>query len=152
MKDEIKEINIPENVLVALGDLTNGALNYYKATETVKVRHNTILDYITNLQEKVNQYENPDDMTLFYMWLDEKAKDKMKQLQKENERLKENVIHNDKVVDEAKWNEMLYKSRNEKAIEKIKKIQKNAIKYGADHDAIMCQDLLNILQGDDKDE
>lgn len=48
-----------------------------------------LLDYITNLQEKVNQYENPDDLTLFYMWLDVKAKDKMKQLQEENERLKE---------------------------------------------------------------
>lgn len=49
----------------------------------------TLLDYITNLQGKVNQYENPDDMTLFYMWLDAKAKDKIKQLQQENERLKE---------------------------------------------------------------
>lgn len=52
MKGEIKEINIPENVLIALGDLTNGALNYYKANETVKVKHNTILDYITNSEEK----------------------------------------------------------------------------------------------------
>lgn len=61
MKDEIIEINIPENVLVALGDLTNGALNYYKATETVKVKYNTILDYITNLQEenkKLKKYYN----------------------------------------------------------------------------------------------
>lgn len=65
-----------------------------------------IIDYITNLQEKVNQYENPDDLTLFYMWLDVKAKDKMKELEdnlysatqvvnelldvkEENERLKE---------------------------------------------------------------
>lgn len=44
-----------------------------------------LLDYITNLQEKVDQYENPEDYTLFYMWLDEKAKDKMKKLQEENE-------------------------------------------------------------------
>ena len=42
---------------------------------------------ITNLQEKVKQYENPDDMTLFYMWLDEKAKDKIKQLQEEVNKL-----------------------------------------------------------------
>lgn len=40
-----------------------------------------LLDYISNLQQKVEQYENPDDLTLFYMWLDEKAKDKMKKLQ-----------------------------------------------------------------------
>lgn len=51
--------------------------------------------YITNLQQKVEQlekeneqlrtqvntYENPDDLTLFYMWLDEQAKDKIKQLE-----------------------------------------------------------------------
>ena len=43
-----------------------------------------------------------------------------------------------------------YKLRNEKAIEKIKKIQENAIKYGAVHDASICQDLLNILNGGDE--
>ena len=32
------------------------------------------------LKEKINQYENPEDLTLFYMWLDEKAKDKIKEL------------------------------------------------------------------------
>lgn len=55
-----------------------------------------LLDYITNLQEKVDQYENPKDYTLFYMWLDEKAKDKMKELQQENERLKDEIekLHN----------------------------------------------------------
>ena len=36
---------------------------------------------IRDLQEKINTYENPEDMTLFYMWLDTKAKDKMKDLQ-----------------------------------------------------------------------
>ena len=48
---------------------------------------NKLLDYITNLQEKIDQYENPDDMGLFYMWLDTKAKDKIKKLQEENEKL-----------------------------------------------------------------
>ena len=33
------------------------------------------------LRTQVNAYENPDDLTLFYMWLDEKAKDKIKQLE-----------------------------------------------------------------------
>lgn len=58
---------------------------------TYQVARNVVLDYITNLQEKVNQYENPDDMTLMFMWCDEKAKDKIKQLQEENERYKKNV-------------------------------------------------------------
>ena len=55
---------------------------------------NEVVNYINNLQqenqqlkEKINQYENPDDLTLFYMWLDEKAKDKMKQLKIEKEQL-----------------------------------------------------------------
>ena len=41
----------------------------------------TILSYIEQLENKVDQYENPDDLTLFYMWINEKAKDKMKQLE-----------------------------------------------------------------------
>lgn len=40
-----------------------------------------------------------------------------------------------------------YKSRCEKAVEKIKKIQQNAIKYGAEHDVIICQELIDTLNG-----
>lgn len=76
MNDEIKEI------LTNCEKAINEASGYNDTTDK-------ILDYITNLQQKTEQYENPDDMTLFYMWLDEKAKDKMKQLQEENERLKD---------------------------------------------------------------
>ena len=80
-----------------------------KLETTYEVARNIVLDYITNLQtieqqysailsenaeleNKLNQYENPDDLTLFYMWLDTKAKDKIKQLQEENERLN-NIIN-----------------------------------------------------------
>lgn len=84
MNDEIKEI---------LEDLRNKNMSVDDLTHNDKTK---LLDYITNLQEEnehlrtqVNTYENPDDYTLFYMWLDAKAKDKMKQLQEENERLKE---------------------------------------------------------------
>ena len=82
MKDEIKEIVVDNGELIA----------YYKdgSFQAFDTLLQEVLDYITNLQEKVNQYENPDDLTLFYMWLDEKAKDKMKQLQEENEFLKLN--------------------------------------------------------------
>ena len=126
MKDEIKEI-----------------LDYYKRTNknhfgyeqdkiiTYKEAH-LLLDYITNLQEKVEQYENPEDMTLFYMWLDEKTKDKMKKLQEENNNLKKDFKrHIDRI------NELT--ERNEKAIEYNNK-------------NIHSQTLNNILQGSDKDE
>ncbi len=65
-------------------------------------------------------------------------------LQKENEMLKDNAIHNDKVVDKARWNEMIYKSRIEKAVEYIK--------LYASYDNNFCLDyhelnnLLKILQ------
>lgn len=45
-----------------------------------------------------------------------------------------------------------YKNRIDKAIERLKKIQENAIKYEAYHDASICQDLINILEGSDKNE
>ncbi len=40
-------------------------------------------------------------------------------LKKENTILKENAEHNDKVVDKARWNEMIYKSRCDLAYEYI---------------------------------
>lgn len=35
----------------------------------------------------------------------------------------------------------------DKVKEKIKAIQYNANKYGAEHDVIVCEELLNILEG-----
>lgn len=77
MNNEIKEIK------------TIGQLLYYVETEA---KAKELIDYITNLQNEnerfrmqLNTYENPDDLTLFYMWLDEKAKDKMKELQQKYE-------------------------------------------------------------------
>ena len=78
-------------------------------------------------------------------------------LQEENERLKENAIHNDKVVDKAKWNEMLYKSRIEKAIEYLEKSMNNPQPYykylfGDENGKVENLDkLLNILQGGKND-
>lgn len=140
MNNEIKEINIPENVLVALGDLTNGALNYYKATETVKVKHNIILDYITNLQEENKRLKAQNT----------RYEVKMNNLIQENNVLKENAEHNDKVVDKAKWSEMIYKSRNKKAINYIRMYYYEDL---YDDTLTAFEDkLLNILQGSDKDE
>lgn len=91
MNNEIKEIldKLKDNDWYEELDLTGTKWIELKQEET-----NQLLDYITNLQQEnehlrtqVNTYENPDDYTLFYMWLDAKAKDKMKQLQEENERL-----------------------------------------------------------------
>jgi hypothetical protein len=39
------------------------------------------INYIEILQQKIDTYENPKDLTLMYMYCDEKAKDKIKELQ-----------------------------------------------------------------------
>lgn len=84
-------------------------------------------------------------------------------LEKENTILKENAEHNDKVVDKARWNEMIYKSRCEKANEYIKK---NTHEYKMFNNELGCfsnltnisidknnkvfiNDLLKILGGDE---
>lgn len=56
--------------------------------EMLKDKVHDQYDEIQELKQKVNQYENPDDLTLFYMWLDEKSKGKMKELQDEIQNLK----------------------------------------------------------------
>ena len=121
MNDEIKEIR---DILFELQFLGNEETQ----SKVVKL-HN----YITNLQQKIEQYENPDDMTLFYMWLDVKAKDKMKELEQENED---------------------YKSRCEKAIDKLTIKQARFINekdYVLDDNDL--DEIMYILQngGDDND-
>lgn len=126
MKDEIKEIieflkPIENRTCVTLGN----------------AKCKLLLDYTTNLQEKINQYENPDDMTLFYMWLDEKAKDKIKQLQEENEKNKE-----------------IYETQKEygcRILDACDFIEQRIRKDGfLNLNEWETRDLLNILQGEDK--
>ena len=59
---------------------------------------NSLLDYINELQqenkqlkEKLDKYENPEDMTLFAMWCTEKVKDENKQLKDNWNKLKEYI-------------------------------------------------------------
>ena len=44
---------------------------------------------IERLNKKIEQYENPEDMTLMFMWCDEKAKDEIKRL--------------NNIINELKW-------------------------------------------------
>lgn len=124
MSDEVKATNIPNYVLIALSDLTNGALNYYKASKSVMFKHRTILDYLIYLQQRL-----------------------------EDETLCKEIAqgHRDEVRDrESRELEELedYKSRNEKAIQLTEKI----IESGWDYNAIESYaiELQDILQGVEK--
>ena len=44
------------------------------------------------LKEKINSYESPEDLTLMFMYCDEKAKDKIKESQEENQQLRESNL------------------------------------------------------------
>ena len=153
MNEEIKEI-----LEYLKNDKYAGYKEQYKAIR--KDYAKVLLDYITNLQEKVNQYENPDDMTLFYMWLDEKAKDKMKELKQKNERLKENN-QNMQIEMARTWeeNERLKQDIKDACIviEKLKKEKKEVIEYIKKdmyvepkelYGLVSADELLNILGGD----
>lgn len=112
-------------------------------------------NYITNLQQKVEQYENPEDLTLFYMWLDEKAKEKMKELQQEIQRKDAYIKYLQEYNPKYYKGEKFYgdESRIDKAIEYIEKeYQDNIIITDYADNPITPQELygelLDILEGD----
>lgn len=74
-------------------------------------------------------------------------------LEKENEILKENAEHNDKVVDKVNWENQLLKKENKnlkEVIDKaIDKLGRYATELRSNGDAFaVCVDLLDILKGD----
>jgi len=148
-------------------------LDYITNLQTIEQQYSAILsenaeleNKITNLQEKVNQYENPDDMTLFYMWLDEKAKDKLtnlQQIEQEHQRINGELREENK-----KLNELLHDADNEvvsyanacidlqskidKAIPILKELNiklKDILKIGIDIKEI--SDIEETLQGEDNE-
>ena len=119
----------------------------YNDIKLSKIDAKLILDCITDLQERkitkedVDKYFKENMCVSFDKFIENwnEQEEWTNYYRKENKRLKENAIHNDKVVDKAKWNEMLYKSRCKKALEYNNK-------------NIHSRTLNNILRGSDKDE
>ena len=52
------------------------------------------------LKDKINTYENPEDLTLMFMYCDEKAKDKIKQLKEVIEEVREWLKYKAETLDE----------------------------------------------------
>ena len=67
-------MNKEERVLSALSDLTNGALNYYQAPQTVMVKESIIREYIQGLQQQNKDLQQRIDKALNFT---EKQKKKM---------------------------------------------------------------------------
>ena len=79
-----------------------------------------ILKENQELKKKINTYENPEDLTLMFMYCDEKAKDKIKCLEQENQQLKEQLHQKEDIIDKViKWIENDYYSMNTTDIDSI---------------------------------
>ena len=135
MNEETKEILKDMDLVV----------NYNKVPIYYTQKHiKTLLDYITNLQQE-NEFlklNNP-EMNIEHFRIVKENKRKIDNLRKEN------AEHNDKVVDKARWNEMIYKSRCEKAIEYIEE----RVKYKVEPFYLSIAQtniLYKILQGSDE--
>ena len=148
-------INAIDNVL---NHITNLQEELHEIIDNADWWHNrfkAVQEQNKRLKEQINQYENPDDMTLFYMWLDVKAKDKMKQFENQIIMLKQQ----NQIITQLGED---YKYRCEKAIEYINcNKQKTICAYGDNEDddfeICLCEEdidnLLNILQnGSDKND
>lgn len=137
---EVKEYGVIETISSSIAKELR--LNNYSA--------NLLLSYIEQLEKKVGQYENPDDLTLFYMWLDTKAKDKMKQLEKENDRLKKDysIIVNencDNLLLEKKVEQL--QNNRDKAIEILYKRKHVENLFGGVENS-NTDKIIHILKGD----
>ena len=58
-----------------IDDYDNEDYDYFKEWDIEQYKQE-----IERLNKKIEQYENPEDMTLMFMWCDEKAKDEIKRL------------------------------------------------------------------------
>lgn len=120
---------------------------YYRKGGTYELPieiYNDLIEQIKEAQKERNEYKQLYENALKINQNTEKYRteleDKYVVLQQENEILRKNAEHNDKVVDKARWNEMIYKSRCKKAKE-----------YCGLYTRLSAKDLLNILNGENND-
>ena len=57
----------------------------------VQIERDMLQQENKELKDKLKTYEDPEDLTLMFMYCDEKAKDKIKELEEENFNLRENI-------------------------------------------------------------
>ena len=81
---------------------------------------------------KTREDENDNNLKLTYTIKPSFTTRKLKQLQQENEILKENAQNNDKVVDKINWDNQLLKKENKKLKDKISKVETLIINHNCD--------------------
>ena len=64
-----------------------------KSGMNIAVQNLKLIEENQQLKDKINTYENPEDLTLMFMYCDEKAKDKIKQLKEVIEEVRKTLIN-----------------------------------------------------------
>ena len=82
---------------------------YYR-NETKRNKIDQLQQENQQLKEKINTYEDPEDITLMFMYCDEKAKDKIKQLK---EVIKEVRVEIKDLLSHWKGNDLVERDLNE---------------------------------------
>ena len=97
------------------------------------------------LRDKIDRYENPEDMTLMMMWCTEKVKD-------ENEKLKQQLHESSLTIQEMAEQDIECPSNCEK-LRQLKKLNEEKTKIGiADHKyASKCEDKVIIMEAQQKE-
>ena len=72
-----------------VGELTQSLNEQMKETNKENLDCSKYAIENQQLKDKINTYENPEDLTLMFMYCDEKAKDKIKQLKEVIEEVRE---------------------------------------------------------------
>lgn len=112
----------------------NGKLMYATVNEIIS----PILEENQELKEKLDKYENPEDMTLIMMWCTEKVKDENRELKKQLEE-KENIA--------CDWKDSCLENAGK--IEILETQQKEFIKYLEEEIKTLEKDILDTV--DDMD-
>ena len=131
MSDEIKEITKVDKELL-------NKIEHILASELNCEEYDMFYNYFNEIRKPNILIDIKDD---------ENIKELITNLQKEN------AEHNDKVVDKAKWNEMIYKSRIDKAIEIYE--NSTSVEYKKKRfmgDKTTADLMYEVLQGEDKDD
>lgn len=97
------------------------------------------------LRDKIDRYENPEDMTLMMMWCTEKVKD-------ENEKLKQQLHESSLTIQEMAEQDIECPSNCEK-LRQLKKLNEEKTKIGiADHKyASKCEDKVVVMEAQQKE-
>lgn len=103
-KDKFTGINSYMGMKVSLEPLEKDISFIIRPTD--KPTYDDLQQENKELKEKINTYENPEDLTLIFMYCEEKAKDKIKQLKSVINKAQD-FIRNENSLNESEIDELI---------------------------------------------